>query len=149
MDLQCILFSGGGYHGFFVIAEKFLKNKSWYQNIPGWVKILCTFFIVNLGWLFFRAENFHQIVVAVKTMLGLYGPEQIFYGFEYYFPSSTLLMLGIAILFSLPRPRFIHEIINKNTTAYVLYDLSVAVIFATAVWFMINSTYSAFIYFQF
>lgn len=139
----------GGYHGFFVIIEKFLKNKHWYQNIPGWIKILCTFFIVNLGWLFFRAENFHQIVIAVKTMFGLYKPVQVFYGFEYYFSPSVLLMLGIAILFSLPRPRFIQGIIDKNTTAYILYDLSIAVIFAAAVWFMINSTYSAFIYFQF
>ena len=45
----------GLWHGIFILLERFLRNRKIEVRLPDAVKILLTFFVVNLGWVLFRA----------------------------------------------------------------------------------------------
>lgn len=47
----------GAFHGFFLVIERaFLKK--WLERWGAFISIFYTFLTVNLGWIFFRSENF-------------------------------------------------------------------------------------------
>lgn len=50
----------GAYHGVFLVLERwFLLN--WYGRIGPWMPRMFTFFIVLVGWVFFRIESLDQV----------------------------------------------------------------------------------------
>ena len=69
----------GGLHGFYLAIERLLK-KTWGDVI--WIKRrliqlllgLLTYLLINITWVFFRAQSFPQAFDMVKSMLGL-NPE--------------------------------------------------------------------------
>jgi len=66
----------GAYHGLLLILHRwapfFTPNVSWLKRIFGgsWIKMILLFHAVVLGWLFFRAESFRQIIMILDAMLG-------------------------------------------------------------------------------
>jgi alginate O-acetyltransferase complex protein AlgI len=69
----------GGLHGFYLAIERVLK-KTW--GDVTWIKRklvqimlgLLTYLLINITWVFFRAQSFSQAFDMVKSMLGL-NPE--------------------------------------------------------------------------
>lgn len=146
-DLNYILW--GVYYGILVIFEKLVSRKNWYLKIPGLLKWAFTFFATLMGWVIFRTSSISQLVTYLITLFGLQEAPMYAYGLRYFFDPPSLLALVAAILLALPRPKALTGLTERSVPAYVLYDLWLAVMFILAVVFMINSTYSAFIYFQF
>ena len=59
----------GTIHGFCLIFEKIFNVKSETKNIGKKIcKILSTFIIVNLAWIFFRANNLSDAIIVFKTI---------------------------------------------------------------------------------
>lgn len=63
----------GMLHGFYLIAEKFLKEKFHYLKIKDHFFTqfffgLLTFFLVTITWVFFRASTFEQAFSIISTM---------------------------------------------------------------------------------
>jgi D-alanyl-lipoteichoic acid acyltransferase DltB (MBOAT superfamily) len=56
----------GFYHGLLLVADRFLSEVSW----PDFLKRGFTFFFVLIGWVFFRAENFQDVVVIFQKLWG-------------------------------------------------------------------------------
>jgi len=57
----------GVYHGIFLVLER-LFLLSIYQKFPRIISIIITFFIVNVGWVFFRMESINNAFLYVKKL---------------------------------------------------------------------------------
>ena len=139
----------GCYYGILVIFEKLIAKKHWYVSIPTGVKWAGTFLAVMIGWVIFRTETLPEAVIYLRTLLGWGQHGTLLYGFRYYFDVPGLLALGLAILAALPRPKWLQGAQERSTAAYIAVNVGVVLLFLISVVYMINSTYSAFIYFQF
>ncbi len=133
----------GLYFGVFVIIEKFVSKKNWYIKIPTFVKWLATFFIVVMGWLLFRAGNISQIFVYLKALFGIGNTGNAVYSFGYYYDILTCIIFAVSALFSFPLFKV------KGKYGKILSDIGIVIIFILSIIFMVNSTYTSFIYFQF
>ena len=86
----------GAFHGFFIVIEKMLKVKRDKLSIlQSSFFTLITFFIVNLGWVLFRADSIGQAFDYYKVMFSFN-----FEGFTWNAGSQFYTMLIIAIVFS-------------------------------------------------
>ena len=57
----------GAIHGLILVVEKFLGEVSRYR-IPRWAGIAVTFTIVNVAWVFFRAESLSSAIQIIVSM---------------------------------------------------------------------------------
>lgn len=58
-------------HGFFIICEKYINKLLIFQRESTRItlfKVLCTFFLVQILWLFFRAESFWDILYVFRNI---------------------------------------------------------------------------------
>lgn len=83
----------GAFHGFFLIAERFFLGK-WLAKI-GKVAFIYTFFIVLLGWVFFRMEDGNAAVDYIVRMFSSHK------GRSYWHPDNEYFVtLAVAAFFS-------------------------------------------------
>lgn len=83
----------GAYHGFFLIIERAFLGKV-LMNIGKLPSILLTFFIVNIGWVFFRIEKINDAFLYLKKMF-VFNIDP-----ETKFDSEFITYLVLAIFFS-------------------------------------------------
>jgi alginate O-acetyltransferase complex protein AlgI len=71
----------GGLHGFYLWVEKFVDDRtgkvkallaSSQKTFAGFGYALFTFFLVNITWVFFRAESFSRAASIFKSMFGIH-----------------------------------------------------------------------------
>lgn len=138
----------GMYYGAIIIFEKQINKRSWYLKIPVGIKWACTFICVMFGWVLFRASSVEQIVLYFKTMFGM--REMVgFYTSAYFFDLPGVLALIAGVLISLPKPKFLASLSDRSLIVHFIENIGIALLFLISVLFMVNSTYNAFIYFQF
>lgn len=138
----------GLYHGFFSIIERI-----W---IGDWLKrhkvtaYIYTFFVVNLGWVFFRIESIKQ---AVQVMMRMLMPwkylESVYYVWEYVDTHVTFVLLcavlGMGIIQLLAeKTGIIEKYRNSVLEILVLFGVMMLCIMTLA-----GNTYNPFIYFRF
>lgn len=86
-------------------------------------------------------------------MLGQADFANIPYTWQYYFGLLIIVLMIIAIvgatLLGLPKIQSIYQRIIQKVYGYAIYQLTIIVLFAVSILFMVNSTYSPFIYFQY
>jgi len=61
----------GAVHGTILAFERTLGKDSIYRNLPNAIKILLTFLIVNLAWVFFRAPTLASALDYLGALFGL------------------------------------------------------------------------------
>lgn len=61
----------GGIHGGTLAFERSLGKKSPYGALPKVLRVVLTFLIVLVAWVFFRAENLHKAVTYLASMVGI------------------------------------------------------------------------------
>ena len=83
----------GAYHGLFLVLEKAFLLKT-YNKIGKWFKILLTFFIVMIGWVFFRVEKLSDAFIYLKKMFSFQNSSPTLFDSEFY------LFLSIGLFFS-------------------------------------------------
>ncbi|MDP4277443.1 MAG: MBOAT family O-acyltransferase, partial [Bacteroidota bacterium] len=87
----------GILHGFFQIIEKmFGLQKANYKGVIRGVRILITFLIVNLLWIFFRMPNLSDAIHFIGKMVTDFGNWNLF------LPNRSdplFILLGLSILF--------------------------------------------------
>ncbi|MBQ2931609.1 MAG: MBOAT family protein [Clostridia bacterium] len=137
----------GIYFGFFVILEKFVNKKLWYQKIPEILKWAFTFFLVMMGWIIFRSNSLDEIVAYIQYMFA--SCQDAVYEFGYFFDNSVYIALFAGILLTLPRPHKIIAQASDKPIVIIVRDLLLFCVLLLSIIFMLNSTYQSFIYFQF
>ena len=130
----------GLYYGILLLVEKLVLNK-YIEKWPNILKHIYTILIFVFGWTIFRLENFNELVVAFKSLLGFNGFGNL----------NMLVSLGLfkvkyifffilGIIFSMP----IKFNLDKKIKDVLLLILLIFVITN-----MVTGSYNPFIYFRF
>jgi alginate O-acetyltransferase complex protein AlgI len=64
----------GAIHGVWLAAERRLGKTSFYAHAPAALRVLLTFAIVNLAWVFFRADDLPSALAYLRSLAGLADP---------------------------------------------------------------------------
>lgn len=143
----------GCIHGFCVIFERIVRNKSWYQKIPSVIKWAITFFICVSAWEFFRYGVFSATFVEYGKMLGIFSYEREKWPWYSYIDKKCIFYLIIAIIGALlPGTKKVlsfYESLKDKYWFYILQEVVIMVLFILSIIYMMSSTFTPFIYFQF
>jgi alginate O-acetyltransferase complex protein AlgI len=139
----------GGLHGLYLAVERFLRevmpSQSWFKAL--WFKIamaLLTYFLVNITWVFFRAQSFDQASTFLASMFALAPePKKVLYLNE--IVPAAIVVAGMVVTHWRMRDTSMEAVVAKTP----------AIIIGAALTFMLfmlvitQGSDSAFIYFQF
>ncbi|MFU0831516.1 MAG: Mboat family protein [Oscillospiraceae bacterium] len=142
----------GLFHGVFILADHFMKNKHIEIKLPNVVKVFITFFIVNIGWVLFRAPSLTYAMKMFGVMLGVTHTNANGILLSWYLSPKLMFLLIVAVLASIDwqriMPRFLNSFEGTNAQI-ILKDMVMVVLLAVSIMLVITSAYNAFIYFQF
>jgi alginate O-acetyltransferase complex protein AlgI len=135
----------GAYHGLFLAMERFFLLRIT-SGISKFFRVISTFFIVIIGWVFFRASNLDQAVSFLKKMF-------TFSYKEYFFSSHLIVVFLIALLFSfLPLfngPSILVFPWFRGWKKAMVSAIITAIFFVLCIGEITSSTFNPFIYFKF
>lgn len=139
----------GLWHGLFMIIERLIRDKAWYKKIPLSIKIFITIFIVIIGWVLFKATTLKEGLRYLSIMFGLVNFSNITFEFTYFISRKFILLIIIGIIASTPIPKNIFNRYKGIKAFELIKTILIILLFIVSIIFMVNSTYSPFIYFQF
>ena len=143
----------GIVNGICNMAEKLLDGNKLYERTPKGIKWLGTMGVTLFCWQLFRASSGRAALYALASMVGLTGSEGLVYTWSYYFDAQivTFAIIGFlgATVFGLPKVQQAYEKLQQTKVGYGIRQAVAVVLFVLAVLFMVNSTYSPFLYFQY
>ena len=143
----------GAANGILVIVEHMIADKEFYKNVPNWIKHVVTTIIVACSWQLFKYQSIKQAAKSVLTALGILKADTVFYTWQYYLNNRLILFMIIAIIGATfmgnKKVKEIYDNAVKTKTGYIVQEFALMLIFAVSLIFMISSTYSPFIYFQY
>ncbi|MBQ6830139.1 MAG: MBOAT family protein [Clostridia bacterium] len=143
----------GAINGACNIFEKVVGDKKWYQKTPKILKWAATMAVTFFCWELFRFTDFTACKEWFKVMFGVTRFDSIPYSLSYYFDTRMIVLVVVAILgatvFGWPKVQAAYQKFLRKPWGYAVCQLVFVVLFAVAILFMVNSTYSPFIYFQY
>jgi alginate O-acetyltransferase complex protein AlgI len=139
----------GAFHGFFLVIERAFFGKV-LARIGKLPSILITFFIVNIGWVFFRIEKIGDAFLYLKTMFTLNTNN------EFEFDNEFQFYFFLAIIFSFfAISKYTQKIqdavyFDSYTNLKHLYVAAISILlFVLSVSSITSSGFNPFIYFRF
>jgi alginate O-acetyltransferase complex protein AlgI len=138
----------GAYHGFFLVIERMFLLKL-YKRIPGVIRTALIFFIIMIGWVFFRASDLYSAIGFIKSMFA--------FNFAHFDkPHEVELALPFAIAFSffalLPKVEgWQHRMLFNAPGLWRTLGFSILtfVLLAVSISVIASSGFNPFIYFRF
>lgn len=142
----------GVSNAFFVVVERYVQQKSWYKEIPDIVKWFITVTVICLMWVMFVSADTLQILQTYAAMFGLGDTEELTFTWQYYLSNRTILLLVVIVCGHLFEIKTINKKIKTilNTrSGRIIKRTGLLMLFVVDILFVVNSTYSPFIYFRF
>lgn len=136
----------GGIHGFWLAFERFQGKDSPYRMLPRPVKIAITFFIVCIGWVFFRADTLPQAMHYLGNLFGIGSAglaSDLAAAPMYTLMHVTIFLTCVLVVWRGPESWVFTRKISLQRAAVVMSLLAVAVI---AMWWQPENP---FLYFRF
>ena len=140
----------GIFHGLFLVLDRIFLLK-FYKKIGKLPSTIITFFIVLIGWVFFRSDTLQDALIFLDKMFSL-----DFRQTEYYLDSKFFWIMAVAIFFSFWG--FSRKIetwqekalssVQKNRTLIIMFVLSI-LFFIISLSSITSSGFNPFIYFRF
>lgn len=141
----------GVWHGLFLIIERAFLH-AWLQKIPKLFSILYTYFIVLLGWVFFRAETLQDAMIYLQRMFGFGGNRAAEIELDVAFFTSLFIGLIFAFitLFKVGQKveRFFYYSLYSLRTHFWM-SLGAVACTVLSVSYIASSDFNPFIYFRF
>ncbi|ERG67871.1 MBOAT family O-acyltransferase [Exiguobacterium chiriqhucha] len=148
----------GVYYGVFIMLERAFLGK-WLKAMPSWLSLSFTLFVVIIGWVFFRADDFPYAIAYLQTMFGLHGGPLFDQQALYYLVQYGVVLL-VAIIAATPIPRIVvgkflsQELDDTKTMSTrrivgLVRVSGVLVLFFLSISYIVSSTFNPFIYFRF
>jgi alginate O-acetyltransferase complex protein AlgI len=138
----------GAYHGLFLVLERMFLLK-WYQYLPKLVRVLLTFLLAMVGWVFFRANYLNEATTFLGTMFS-------FKGWELNVSSEVLntlvLATGICAMALFTKVEAWQMRVYETPPSAIksaLLSLSAAVLLIVSMKFIASTDFNPFIYFRF
>ena len=139
----------GLYHGLFLIIERVFLKK-WLDKIPSFLQITWTFFIVIIGWIFFRLTSFDDIILFFKLIFANNYK-------DYTFSTELILYLILAIIFSFMGSfkrieKFSNELFKGEEwqiKKHLILFFTTGFLFYLSIVSLASTNFNPFIYFRF
>ncbi len=136
----------GGYFGLILILEKLFLLKL-LKNIPAFFSHFYALFFILFGWLIFYFTDFGEGIACFTAMFGgapLSSPTAV-YDFLRFLP-----MFAICAIASTPIPKRLFYYFEEKLTLFAYASPAImGAVFMLCVAYMVNSTYSPFLYWMF
>ncbi len=139
----------GAFHGLFLVLERQFLNELM-SKTHKYIRILLTFFIVMIAWVFFRLETFTEAIDFLKAMFRFQIPELFVLEFK------TKVLFAFAIFFGFftvtKRGEKIQEAVYfgaySNKKHFLFFTICSALLLIS-IGSIIRSDFNPFIYFRF
>ncbi|XDD45042.1 MBOAT family protein [Leptospira sp. WS39.C2] len=131
----------GIFHGFFLMAER-TKYKEVLNFLPSFIKFMITFFIINIGWVFFRTNNLTESIEFLKILFG--GNGFVFLQLFSFYDMKWVIGICFSVLFAFEW-RF-HSYLSNFPITKSIFGIFV---FLISIFFLVANNYNPFIYFRF
>ena len=141
----------GGIHGLFVVLERAVRDRTWYKKIPAVIKWLLTITVVYFAWIFFMSDSLKSGWETITKMFERTGGELNF-TWRYYLSNRCVLFLGLIVAGHIAGLRAISERLHKvfdSSAGGMLKRALLLMLLAVDIMYVVSSTYSPFLYFQF
>lgn len=143
----------GILNGVCVVTERCIRDKKFYRNIPDIIKWIFTMLIVMISWELFRIEDLYEFINYVKIMFGSIRFESMDFTYIYYLTPKLISFILIAVagatLLEGKKIQSLNQRLSQSKAVFLLQEVILFLLMIMAVIFMVNSTYSPFIYFQY
>lgn len=140
----------GGINGLAVVLERLIRNKNWYNKIPKFIKWTATMVFVFFAWILFMSKDLSG-ALENYTRLFVNAPGEINFTWRYFLTNKILFSLAIAgigaIIGFLPLEKIKQKFSVPAMT--LLYRIALLALLVIDILFVVNSSYSPFLYFQF
>jgi alginate O-acetyltransferase complex protein AlgI len=140
----------GAYHGLFLVIERLFLLKIT-DKIGKTVRILFTFLVVVIGWVFFRSDNLTVAFAFIQKMFSFNWAST-----HFLLDSKVYVYFLLAILFcfiaAIPTVEQLEEriyIFKNSVPAILSYALITAVLMIISISYITSSGFNPFIYFRF
>ena len=134
-----------------LLYAAFLMIEKWVpalQKLPAVLRRFYVLFVVLLGWILFNATDLHQAVTDLSCMFGFGGLPAISPETLYYLRSYGLLFL-VGIIGSTPAVRDIANRIYKTKVGAVLEPVFLILLLLICTGYLVDGSFSPFLYFRF
>jgi alginate O-acetyltransferase complex protein AlgI len=139
----------GAYHGLFLVLERaFLKKV--YDKIGKFLSTIITFFIVVIGWVFFRVEKISDAFNYLKRMFAFDFKNSVYIDIEFYTFFSIAIFFAFFVYFK--KTQRIQDAVYVNdysTKLHLLVSLVSILLFMLSISSITASGFNPFIYFRF
>ncbi len=152
----------GLWHGLFMLIERAVKGKELPVKLPAVLKTLFkwgyTIVAVTLGWVLFKIEDLGEALSYISAMFGQKGHSYTAFSLGFFLDARMVFFLMIAILACVPwaqvLPRFFATHIARfsesdDTLPRIVRHVCLLALLVICFIFIVNTTYSPFIYFRF
>lgn len=146
----------GVINGVCVLVERCIREKRFYQKIPAIGKWVVTMAIVFFSWQVFYFSDFSRLEVFLKSLFGLSAANAasaVEYTYQHYLTIKLIFLSVVAVLgattFCMPWAEKVKIFFSRTKTGLFIKETGLIVLMIVSVIFMINSSYSPFLYFQY
>jgi len=136
----------GGIHGLLLASERMIGKDSIYRALPRPARVMITFVIILITWVFFRAVDFASAIQYLGAMFGLRRPAAgaSLLGALIYSRDHLLILAVCAIAVWFGKQSW--EIAQKISPAKVVIMIGLFILALAA---MFTQSFNPFLYFQF
>ena len=141
----------GLWYAFFIVIDRLYRTYVLPRfKIPSALTWLFTMAVVVAGWVIFRASDVHQAKDFLFAMVGMVkeAPELPF-GFFYYADNRVLVLLVVSAVLSTPIVPKLKEHFGNTAVWNIISAVGTPLLLLISMSFILNSTYSPFLYAQF
>ncbi len=139
----------GAYHGLFLVLERaFLLN--FYEKIGKWPSMIITFFLVVIGWIFFRVEKVEDAFIYIQQLFPNNLAATKSFNFEFYFYLFIALIFAFFAAFKYGQKLQDAIYLNEyNKTKHILMTVASVGLFVVCISFITAADFNPCIYFRF
>lgn len=140
----------GIFHGMFLIIERIKLGKYLENSSMRIVKHIYCFFIVVIGWVFFRADSLKYALYYIQTMMGVFKGWNDVTVFYYATPWVCVILITAFVLCGPFQKCFLkNEEFFRTSEVRKFECVLLPLIFGASLMVLISDSYNPFIYFRF
>jgi alginate O-acetyltransferase complex protein AlgI len=139
----------GMWHGVFNILDRVSARCGLAQKIPRPLGIALTLLIVMCGWVIFRASGMTQALGYLGMLVGVGASSAQFFHLTYFLDLRTIATIVVGGLLCTPLFKILAEKFGNSGWFNLIRTVGTPLLLVFALIFLVNSTYSPFLYAQF
>lgn len=141
----------GAWHGIFLMIERAFLAR-WLKKLPLLIRVFYQYFIVLIGWVFFRSDDFSMASKFLGKMFSWQSVNAATLDFHGSFISYLLIGLVFSFIVLLPFGKklqnfFFYSDYSKRQHVYLFFSL--IGLFILSISYIITTDFNPFIYFRF